>query len=267
MSITLEKTVKSLKDFIDLEVADFFVVDCSALGTNLLPNNEVIDLNYDRAVLGGVNLRKIRESIVCAEASLKLFEEYSCLVSTETIYEEFLAKLRVEEQFRRTYEKIESARRRKTEIFRRGKKVIVSELAGQHKSKELKGLEKLYSQEEELGKVLRDRMVQRDPQYSNLRLLVRSTTPMGVGGNRNDENIVADSLNLALSKKKPVAIVTRDCRFRDILIRTQKSIINRGFNVYSNALKGPLISIIRGNRDGFNLDYCSQDFYEIFEHP
>ena len=82
-------------------------------------------------------------------------------------------------------------------------------------------------------------------------------------GNLVDETIVAEAMYKAFLNEQRIAIVTKDRRFKDILIKTQNSLALYGKECRDllDFLQRGNLSIILGERyKGFYVDYNSREF-------
>ncbi len=245
MDKTQTQVYNSLVELINQEVAEKYIIDTCATGQSFLTFRG-IGLNQSFARYNNLSLPRLRESIRTAEIFFDFLNEFPQVSTSKIVLEELERKEVKERRFLSNYGV-------PRERGRNGYKK-----SAEH-PKQRKLFERLINLESKAKNILKGRMV--EPSRQIQEIVIGSTRYNRNNENVNDEIVVSDAINYANSTKKGVAIITRDFRFSSILRLTQKALHKSYIREdLMETLSEGNVSVILGLREGFRLDYCSQDF-------
>lgn len=245
MDKTQTQVYNSLVELINQEVAERYIIDTCATGQSFLTFRGV-GLSQGLAKYNNLPIPRLRESITNAQIFLDFLNEFHQVSTSRIVLGELERKEIKERRFLSNYG---ISRERDRNGYKK---------SAEH-SKQRKLFERLINLESNATNILRDRIVEPSKQIQEI--VIDSTRYNRNNENVNDEIVVSDAINYANSTKKGVAIITRDFRFSLILKSTQKA-LHKSYARQDliKTLSEGNVSVILGLREGFKLDYCSQDF-------
>ena len=246
--------LKSLKDLVDTKIADHFTVDSSALGTHFLTNGNSLRLDLSLARNNNLTPLEIRESLQSTEASLEFIREYSNIGATGTVLEELAKKIEFLNLVVKTYAG------RKNRVSSRNQTTFPAAIRKQKKS-----LNEILQTEKETYRLFKDRLDREELGDDVLQfiegIVVDAQSPNTFAKNYNDERIVSESIHRAYLNDERVAIITKDFRFKKILVATQQAVSSdENLRLIRDCLLQGKLIIIFGEKEGFYKRYCSSEF-------
>lgn len=248
-------TLKSLTDILDAEIADKYVVDSSIVGLYFLVNGRGLPLNKSNARRGNFTKLEVKNAIKNSEAFTEFMTKYSNVCTVQTVIEELAIKERMMRAFVGSY----------GVNYYFG--IPVSYKPTSYEKKMFRKIERLKQSESAIFESLKKRVLTADGRtslnrYKSLVLVASSNYFKGEVKNRHDEDIVASSMHYAHSTGERVAIITGDRRFVYIVENVQKHLRSSGeLPDLQKLLHQDKISIVEKREEGFEVAYCSEDFY------
>lgn len=251
-NMSLESAIHSIRELVPSGLAESFIIDTSAVGNKFANAHHKLDLRVKKAVFHELTSSALMDSFRSAESFIDFLGDYPNISTSEIVIGELNKRIQVLTTYIRAYSQ--------------GGK-YQEEQSGQNLLSPEKGmafLRRILIREVEAINTLKKRIESQDT--SSLKFLEEAVIDTSLRSyaeedrkDFNDEKIVAKAIYQAFNNKRPVAIITRDHRFKYIVQNVRNLFGGESYlKRLHNFLNGNL-SVIIGEDGQYRVDYCYGD--------
>src|SRR3989344_466618 len=155
-----EAKFRSLKDLVDNQIADHFVIDSSALGTHFLTDHNGFKLVPHLAKYNNIYHSQVRDCLRSTSMFLEFIKEYGNIGATEAVLEELVVKSDLLNSVVNSYAGTRNRSRQRCQT------TVTSALR-----KQKKALESILQTEREIYLTLKSRLELEDPDEDTLSIV------------------------------------------------------------------------------------------------